>query len=379
VPGFLLSPKTVTCYWFDKHLAISFDGDISNKDLKEKPNPKFVHRAFFDTGGETYIFSSVSGLNLKKSNIKNDIESLVNLEFISGNFNRRGFLFSESTFSDLINLGWRIEEFQSTGIVFGFQEFPVPERKAYNFQNIFIFQKDSNFGVSTRHIKWLEVIPYKIGFDKKGVLTDVFSWDSVLKDAAVKSGKNEYIVPVGYKQIKFEIINRFIELWGHPLTSEISITRFFQNNMHKFIITMHFGARDIYSEINCIDVSGKKIRPDFFVERSNKICDIVEFKLPRIMSPLLVGRTNKRKFASWFDTYLSQAKKYRRHFLNPANREELYLRCGIKVEYPTVTLVVGRQADIDTEEVRELMSEYEGIKLISYDELVGGAVAQLYL
>ena len=94
--------------------------------------------------------------------------------------------------------------------------------------------------------------------------------------------------------------------------------------------------------------------------------------------PIIVGKNNRRKFSSWFETHLAQAKAYQRHFANVANREAAYSKHGIRVEVPTVTLVIGRQRDVNTLEVRELMLGYPGIKIISYDELVDGAVAQLY-
>ncbi|WP_215396936.1 Shedu anti-phage system protein SduA domain-containing protein [Rheinheimera oceanensis] len=381
IPGFLLSPKIITFYWFNNHIAISFEGDAHKKNPMAKSKPQFIHQALFSENEKTYVFSAVSGLDLKKSSSNNEIEATVSLEVISGNISRRGFLFSESSFTELKNLGWRIEELNTTGLILRFQEHAIPVDRAYNFQNIFIFHNATGSGVSSCHIKWLEVIPYRLTFNDNGEINGIYSSRSLIDNAALNAGLKKFFIPTSYEQLKFKTINRFIELWGYSSTKETTITRFLEKDSHKFILTMNFGAKDIHTELICskFDGSNESIRPDFFIEKTNGFCDIVEFKLPRVTKPIIVGNNNRRRFASWFNTHLAQAKAYQRYFATPAHRKEVHKKYGIMVDRPTVTLVIGRRLDINTDEVREMMSEFQGINIISYDELVDGVVAQLYL
>ncbi|EMA6356448.1 DUF4263 domain-containing protein [Salmonella enterica] len=181
--------------------------------------------------------------------------------------------------------------------------------------------------------------------------------------------------------MKFRNLNAFIELWGNKGTDETTITRFLKDDENKFILTMQFGVKDIYPELRCPEICSQRgsIRPDFFIKKTNDICDIVEFKLPRLKNPIVVGNKNRRKFSILFSTYLAQAKAYVRYFSNENNRGSVYKIHGLQVENHKVTIVVGRCCDINTTEIREIMSEHTDINLISYDDLVDAVVAQLYM
>jgi hypothetical protein len=380
VPGFLINPKTIALFWFDQHIAISFEGEDCEKSLIAPLRPKFVHRIFFSKHEKTYVFSAVSGLDLKKSAEENDFIAELSLLMISGEMSRRGFLFSESTLTDLLELGWRIEALNTTGVVLGFAECAIPKNKSFNFQNIFIFKKNNGGGVSSHHIKWLEVIPYKIDFDSQGEICAISGNSSIIEKAADNASLKKFFIPTSYHQVKFHAINRFIEIWGYASTKETAITQFLKDDKHKFILTMHFGAKNIYSELTCFkfDQPAEAVRPDFFIEKTNGVCDIVEFKLPRVTKPIVVGPKNRRRFASWFSTHLAQASAYRRYFSDPRHRMGMREKHGLTVETPNITLVIGRRFDVNTSEVRMLLSEHSGIDLMSYDDLVDGVVAQLY-
>lgn len=201
--------------------------------------------------------------------------------------------------------------------------------------------------------------------------------ESILREA----GARPYLIPTSYRQLKLDVVNKFVELWGRKSTKEISITKFFEKPDHRFLITMNFGALNIYPELSCprLSVEGESIRPDFFVQRASDTCDIVEFKLPRTSGSLVVGSKNQRRFAAWFAAYIAQAESYIQHFQELVHREDVQSRHQITVDFPMVTLVFGRRRDINTSEVRMLISRHPRVRLISYDELVDGAVAQLYM
>ncbi|UQO32620.1 hypothetical protein [Burkholderia cepacia] len=380
VPGFLINPKSITVYWFDEHFAISFEGNDREKSLDERRNPDFYHREHFSEHKKTYAFSAVTGVDLKKSSEEGYLPAMVALSIISGKISGRGFLFSESTLTDLLGLGWRIETLNTTGMIVGFNEYAIPRKESFNFQNIFIFQKIDGKGVTSHHVKWLEIIPYQLGFDSNGEINDIQGSPSILEKAANDAGFKEFFIPKSYEQIKFHAINRFIELWGYASTKETTITRFLGDDRHKFLLSMNFGARALYSEVTCLkcDSSGEAVRPDFFIEKANGLCDIVEFKLPRVTKPMVVGAKNRRRFASWLGAHLAQANAYRRHFLDARHRMDMKKKYGIEIEIPMITIIIGRRSDI-TAEVRMLLTDYPGINIMSYDELVDGVVAQLYM
>ncbi|HGH4254799.1 TPA: Shedu anti-phage system protein SduA domain-containing protein [Pseudomonas aeruginosa] len=378
VPGFLISPQAISVHWFNDHIAISYDGDESTKSLSTMFTPTFTHINNFDKV-ETYPFSAILGFDLPKSENEDPLQSRMNLGLIS--ISRRGLLFSDTTFSELADRGWRMGVTNSTGMILGFRESPVGRHDDFNFQNIFVFTRSANQDVATHRIKWLDVIPYTLVFDTSGEISKIELSPSRIEKIVLQAGAKPYLIPTSYRQVKLDVVNKFIELWGRKSTVETSITRFFEKKEHRFLITMNFGATNIYPQLNCPKTSALEgaIRPDFFVENASKTCDIVEFKLPRTGGPLVVGSKNQRRFASWFSAYIAQAESYIQHFQDCKHREDVKERHHITVDFPTVTLVMGRRSDINNYEVRMLLSRHPRVKLISYDELVDGAVAQLYM
>jgi hypothetical protein len=378
VPGFLIAPEAISVHWFNDHIAISYDGDESAKSLKATLNPVFKHTLHFDENA-TYPFSSVLGLDLPKSQNDDPLHSRMSLGVIS--ISRRGLLFCDTTFSELADRGWRMGATDSTGVILGFQECPVGKSEGFNFQNVFVFSRSANQDVATNRIKWLDVIPYFLSFDSDGEISGVEVSQSRVERIVLEAGAKPYLIPTSYRQLKLDVVNSFVELWGRKSTIETSITRFLEKKDHKFLITMNFGATNVYPELSCPKHPElvESIRPDFFVEKASETCDIVEFKLPRTGRSLVVGSKNQRRFASWFSAYIAQAEAYVQHFQDFRHREDIKERHKIIVDFPVVTLVMGRRDDINSWEVRELLSKHPRVRLISYDELVDGAVAQLYM
>jgi len=324
LPRFLKEPGEITLFWFRNHLAIAFDDNSDSEGLGEGGNLKFSHR-FFLCDDDTYIFSAITDYEFEKDDNIDPFMAKAQLCVISGQVTRRGFLFSGQTFQELLDLGWRIEVFNCTGILNGFKEMAIPKDQYFNFQNIFLFYKPAGGGIISHHIKWLEVFPCKLLIDSSGDITGLLSSPKFFERAINNAGRHRFFIPETYQQLKFRNLNKFIELWGNKDTDETTITRFLKEDENKFILTMQFGVKDIYPEIRCpeIDSQRESVRPDFFIRKTNDICDIVEFKLPRLKKPIVVGNKNRRKFASFFSTYLAQAKAYVRYFSNVNNRDDL--------------------------------------------------------
>lgn len=378
IPSFLLSPQTISVHWFRDHIAISYDGGEGAKLPDSKLSPEFIHVAHFEQEG-TYPFSAVLGLELPKAKNVNPLQGRMNLGLIS--ISRRGLFFCDGTFSELADKGWRMEVTDSSGVILGYKEDLVEENDSFNFQNIFIFSRASNQDVTTNRIKWLDVLACNYGVDADGEISKIEMSPSRIESVLREAGARPYLIPTSYRQLKLDVVNKFVELWGRKSTKETSITKFFEKPDHRFLITMNFGALNIYPELSCprLSVEGESIRPDFFVQRASDTCDIVEFKLPRTSRSLVVGSKNQRRFAAWFAAYIAQAESYIQHFQELVHREDVQSRHQITVDFPTVTLVLGRRRNINTPEVRMLISRHPRVRLISYDELVDGAVAQLYM
>ena len=149
----------------------------------------------------------------------------------------------------------------------------------------------------------------------------------------------------------------------------------------KYILTMHFGATDIYAELECEWQSEDRdnIKPDFFVLSPNGYADIVEFKLPELKSSTIVGKVNRETFSAEVNSYISQTRSYETYFDDPNNRRWFEEKYGFKVHKPRRILIVGRRSDFSSDEWREIQADYRNIEIISFDDLVDGVVAQFYL
>lgn len=377
IPGFLINPSVIKVLWFEHHFALSFEGGDLDIDDSSCMSPSFIHECHYSDSSDTFLFSALTGFELARGE-PGDQQDWAGLAVLS--ISKKGFLFSGGVMSGLLELGWRPEIMHNSGGVMGFRDPAFPQEKSLNFQNVFVYYGLPGNGFSTRHFQWVEVFPYMIDFDGEGDILRLNFWRPPIRSAVENAGGRSFYIPKEYRDFKFSIINGFVELWAQPSIKEVEITRFFEQKNHKFILTMHFGARDVFAERSCpkLDSPGNFVRPDFFVECANGVCDILEFKLPVINKPFVIGGKNNRRFASWFNCCIAQARTYRDHFSLLEHRCDIKERHGLVVEIPTVTLVIGRAKDI-TPEVRDLLREHRGINAISYDELIAGAVAQLYL
>nr|WP_262501891.1 DUF4263 domain-containing protein [Pseudomonas fragi] len=187
-------------------------------------------------------------------------------------------------------------------------------------------------------------------------------------------------MPDEYKYIQLPKINRFIEVWGNSKSTEPDITSHLSKEENKFILTMKFGAKDVFSELTCEWQSEDRnsIRPDFFVVQPNGYADIIEFKLPEIDKSFVVGSQNRESFSSWLNSYISQTRVYATYFDDPNNRSWFEKKYGFKVHKPKRWLVVGRRSDFASDVWRDIMSDYRDLEIITFDDLIDGVVVQFY-
>lgn len=367
LPGFLLKPEKIIFYFGKTHIGIENDGPISIDKLPSGIEPQLLLKDYLDE--DINIFEKIIGFNFDSSR-PNLVIPLVGINQDLQFPTNRGF-------DELVNLGWN---FAAQNSLQGLNS-PAPSPIEGEFSRVVNgwFHDANDAGLVSRHIKWLDFIPYELqeDDDKFMVRMDISIFDRLAK----YDSKFVYPIPESYKYGKLPQINRFIEKWGSKSSSETDITSFLSKDENKFILTMNFRAKQVLSELTCQWQSEDKnaIRPDFFVVKPDGYADIVEFKLPFIKGNTVVGGGNRETFSAWLNSYISQTRVYSSYFDDPNNRRWFEEKYGFKVHKPRRILVVGRRTDFESEVWREIVSDYRDVEIINFDDLVDGVVAQFYM
>lgn len=370
VPGFLVSPREVILYFGKTHLGIEYTGE---ERLTSFPERGGIDVKFFDytQNNENYL-EEIIGFKYSDSSSVSPFPLTAFLEDLIMPTNRG--------FDKLDELGWHFEA-QDSMTVFNAGSPNLLKNHFTRIVNGLFFDADDN-GLKTRHIKWIDFVPvvYDETLDSEN---DLFAFDFSPYEKLVKSDCH-YTYPLpsnyDYKHSKLQKINRLIELVGNNDTKETDITRFLSEPENQFILTMRFGAVSILPETTCEWQNSEKdpIRPDFFVVHTNGFADIVEFKLPSAELKV-VGKDNRETFSSQIASYVSQTRTYRNYFDDTSNRTWFESKYNFKVFKPRRIIIVGRRWQFDTDTWREIVSDYQDLEILTYDDLVDGVVAQLYM
>ena len=368
-PGFLLNADEIVIYIGRTHIGIEYVGSELPQRIESVEHYSLNLRVFNYSGDDVNLFEKIIGF---------DYDSTT-----------EGFMMPLPVMSeDLLmptNRGWdKLTElrwnFAAQNSIMGMNVpamTPMPGRFTRVVNGLFFDANES--GLLTRHIKWLDLIPVK--FDDSDPDVDKFAFSlSHLKRLVQHDAEYVYPLPDDYKFVKLPRINRFIEVWGNSENSEPVITAFLSEPENRFILTMRFGAVEIYPELLCDWQSEdrKPIKPDFFVLQPNGYADIVEFKLPKIEKEFVVGRDNREAFAAWLSSYIAQTRVYATYFDDPNNRDWFEKKYGFKVHKPKRWLVVGRRNDFESGIWREIISDYRDIDILTFDDIVDGVAAQFY-
>lgn len=370
VPGFLVSPKEVIFYFGKTHLGIEYTGEERLESLPERGG---INVKLFDyTQSNDNYLEEIIGFKY------NDSSSPISFPLAA--FLEDLIMPTNKGFDKLAELGWHFEA-QDSMTVFNAGSPVLLEKQFVRIVNGLFFDTDDN-GLRTRHIKWIDFVPvvYDETLDPE---KDFYGFDfSPYRNLVKNDCHYTYPLPSNYdyRHSKLQKINRLIELVGNNETKETDITRFLSDPENQFILTMRFGAVSISSETTCYWQSAEKdpIRPDFFIVHTNGFADIVEFKLPSAEIKI-VGRENRESFSSQVTSYVSQTRTYRNFFDDTNNRVWFEKNYNFKVYKPRRILVIGRRWQFDTETWREIIAEYQDLEILTYDDLVDGVVAQLYM
>lgn len=366
MPGFLLDHKKLIVYAGRTHIAIEYTGLEFIEELKSEET---VELQCHDYSNED--------CNLLEKIIGFEYDSTLDISMPLPPFSEGLLLPTNRGWDKLSELGWN---FAAQNSIMGFNT-PCPEPMRGRFTRIVngMFFDANESGLKSRRIKWLDFFP--IIFDDSDDNVDKI-WFSLekMKGLVEPDANYTYPIPNDYKFVQLPKINKFIEKWGSKESSEPDITSFLSEPENEFILTMKFGARNIYSELTCEWQSEAReaIRPDFFVVQPNGYADIVEFKLPDITKATVIGSSNREAFGAWLNSYISQTRVYSSYFDDPNNRKWFEEKYGFKVHKPRRWLVVGRRHNFDSDVWREIMYDYKDLEILTFDDLIDGVVVQFY-
>jgi hypothetical protein len=370
VPGFLVSPEELILYFGKTHLGIEYTGVERLESLPERGE---INVKIFDyTKSKDNYLEQIIGFEYT--------DSTINFSFPLTGMMEDLIIPTNRGFDKLAELNWHFEA-QDSIMVFNVGTPALIENQFTRFINGLFFDANEN-GLRTRHIKWMDFIPvvYDETLDEEN---DLYAFD-LSPYANLVEHDCHYIYPLpenfDYRHSKLQKINRLIQLVGNNETKETDITQFLSHPDNQFILTMRFGALSIASETTCHWQSAEKppIRPDFFIVQTNGFADIVEFKLPSAEVEI-VGRENRESFSAQINSYISQTRTYRNYFDDPNNRAWFEQMYNFKVYKPRRILVIGRRWQFETETWKEIVSDYQDLEILTYDDLVDGVVAQLYM
>lgn len=370
VTGFLIQPEKIIFYFSKTHLAIEY---IGSERIEELPTNSSTFDVFIRdyTKSDNSFLEDIVGFKYDSTSGIQGLPLLpLSIDLV---------LPTNKGFDKLMELKWN---FYAQDMIFAMNTPApvVPKNQFARIVNGLFFDANSN-GLVTRHIKWIDFIPLEYDdsdseFDKIGVNVIHYYSQLVENDANFT-----YPLPDDYKYKKLPKINRFIELIGKNDIHETDITNFLVQDENKFILTMHFGAKNIFGELLCKWQSEKKkdIKPDFFILQANGYANILEFKLPNLKSNAIVGKSNREIFSAEIHSYISQTRVYETFFDDPNNRQWFENEYGFKVYKPKRILVAGRRIDFERDEFREIQADFRNIELFNFDDLIDGVVAQFYL
>jgi hypothetical protein len=174
------------------------------------------------------------------------------------------------------------------------------------------------------------------------------------------------------------ILNEFIALVGRADIPEPEITRFLSANPE--ILQLAFGAHAVNPQIQLkwqYKTEKPNLQPDFLPTRMDGYADILEFKLPHINHPPLVGPSVRRHPSFEIDSAIAQVDEYSEWCGQEVNRRWLEKTHGIKIHEPRTYLVLGHSKDFSAEDRRRLGAR-RNVTVFTYDEFIAMARMQLY-
>ena len=286
--GFLLRPWRIIFYMSKTHLGIEYLGPERIDELTPTGDVKMEIIDYSKTSRS--LLEHIVGMRYEGGVIAIPLMPLTENLILPTN----------NGIDKLLHLNWNFDA--QAGVYAVNAKCPeVVPGKFHRIVNSWFFDSENN-DLKVRHIKWLDLIPIEFD-DKCDDEVDSFEIDlSLYANPSLISSDllYAYPVPVEFRAKKLPQINRLIELIGNSSTSERDLTSFLARNENIFMLTMGFGAIDVFHQLLCEWQSEKReaIQPDFFIKNANGYADILEFKLPYLKRKTVVGIGNRGTFSS---------------------------------------------------------------------------------
>jgi hypothetical protein len=369
VAGFLIIPKKVIVYFTKNHIVVEYEGPDRLNKLPEGND--FVELQIFDYAELDDPFSEIIGFNYS------DGTSGFNMPLSGGLVYDDLIIPTNRALERLLELGWNTGAQDHILSINGGGVALVEGQSARIINGLFFDAPQE--GLLTRHIKWADCIPIK-RMDLGETWQLGYSTEHWGKQAILDARFN-YYVPTEYRLRKLPYVNRFIEFYSAPNRSEPEITAFLAQDEFQFILTMRFGCTGIISQPELewqSEKQRKAIKPDFLLIQSDGHVDICEFKLPRLKSNSVVGIENRTSFSAELSNYVAQTRVYQEYFDDPNNRAWLEEKYEVKAYKPIRYLIAGERSGMRSDDWRKIASDFRDLRLLNYNDLVDGVVAQFY-
>lgn len=168
----------------------------------------------------------------------------------------------------------------------------------------------------------------------------------------------------------------FETLVGDANTSEHALQRFLETHPQVF---KALGYSKVFPQVVLERIDGSCLKPDFILQPlDSSWCDIVDIKLPT--ASVVVGRRDRRTLAAAVHELAAQLREYRAYFENEDLANRVAERFGIKCYRPRLIGVIGRGTDEEQgRDLRRAMTAYDGLRLLSFDQLLAVAKSRLLI
>lgn len=177
---------------------------------------------------------------------------------------------------------------------------------------------------------------------------------------------------VGYAPLTFnhysEILKEFEDLINDPSVKEKDLQYFLEQ--YPKILTPVEGASIIPQPV--LHFSNTELwRPDFVVSPTDEddFKKIIELKLPK-EGIYKKTKNHHKKFTASFMDAIFQLKDYGRAFEREETRLKFEKKYGITMFKPDLEIIIGRKWNYDKRENMMMFQREEGIKVLSWDNLL---------
>lgn len=171
-------------------------------------------------------------------------------------------------------------------------------------------------------------------------------------------------------------ITEFQHLLNDPSTRERHLQKFLEDHPN-FLRGLNY--TNVYPQLVLERDHGTQLQPDFILEPYHDMwCDILDIKLPT--QALIVGRRDRATLAAAIHEVAAQLREYAAYFEEEKHRTFVQQKYGLRIYKPRLIAVVGRDMRQMTDpQIRRAMTAYDGLQIMTFDQLVEHTKRRLLL